>query len=741
MPSTIYGIRHHGPGSARRLREAFDAQPPDLILIEGPPEGDALLASVGDPELHPPVALLLYQPDRPERAAYYPFARFSPEWQAMRWAAQHRVPVRFIDLSPAYLWKMAEQTEQEPSPPRPARVDWLGVIAQEAGYSDGERWWEAVIEQRGGSAAEVFAALQELIQAVRQRPDWEATVDDETLLREAYMRREIRKAEKKADQIAVVCGAFHAPVLAEMPPAKADNARLKGLKKTKSAATWIPWTYERLSLRSGYGAGVTAPAWYELLFDVPSERRLSTWMTRAAQLFRAEGLDASPAHAIEAGRLAHALSHLRGKSQPTLEEMLEAVQSVFAQGSAAPMQLVEQALIIGQRMGEVPDGVPELPLQQHVRREQKRLRMKPQAGEIEVKLDLRQDFQRDKSYLLHRLDLLGVRWGQWQEVSGALGTFREEWRLRWQPECELALIEAAFWGNTLDRACLARVRQSLKEQDDLPTLTQLLERVFLAGLGEAIPFLVKRLHQLAATDRDPDHLLETLPALVNVLRYGDVRELPAQQVRPVIDSLAPRLMLGLPGACRQIDDEFAEKRFQQVLRVHQAMQLLSGRAAETGEPDHRVSWQEALDRLQNQAGTHPRLAGMALRLLFEQGVRQAEDTAKAMARTLSPGTPVEEAAAWVEGFLHGSGALLIYQPSLWRLLDQWVGDLSEDRFQAILPLLRRTFSRFAAPERRRMGELAKREGSVSTATPTEESSLDFQRVALVEEVLEKLLGS
>ncbi len=739
MPTTIYGIRHHGPGSARRLREALDTQPPDLILIEGPPEGNKLLDLVGHPELHPPVALLLYRPDRPEQAAYYPFARFSPEWQAMWWAAQHRVPVRFIDLSPAYFWKQAEQAPDQTAAPRQKRVDWLGMIAQEAGYADGERWWEAVIEQRGGEAHAVFAALLELVAAVRQRPDWEATVDEETLLREAHMRREIRKAEKKADQIAVVCGAFHAPVLADMPPAKADTARLKGLKKTKSAATWIPWTYERLSFHSGYGAGVHAPAWYETLFDTAQERRLSTWMTQAAQLFRSEGLDASPSHAIEAGRLAHALTQLRGKTQPSLEEMLEAVQSVFAQGSAAPLQWVQKRLIIGERMGEVPDEVPELPLQQHVRGEQKRLRMKPKAGEVELKLDLRQDFHRAKSYLLHRLDLLDVKWGQMQEVSGALGTFREEWLLHWQPECELSLIEAAFWGNTLDRACLARVRQTLKEKDDLPTLTHLLERVFLAGVGEAIPFLVKRLHQLAASDRDPDHLLETLPALVNVLRYGDVRQLPSQQVRPVIDSLAPRLMLGLPAASRQLDDDFAEKRFTQLLRAHQAMQLLSGRAAEMGEPDHGAAWQEALGRLLAQASTHPRLAGVALRLLFEQGARNPDETARAMARTLSPGTPSEEAAAWVEGFLHGSGALLIYQPQLWRLLDQWVGDLSEERFQAVLPLLRRTFSRFASPERRRMGELAK--GATPQARQQGPSEvLEPTRAQEVEGILDQLLG-
>ena len=49
----------------------------------------------------PPVALLTYVPDEPARAAFYPFARFSPEWRAMRHALDRDVPVRFMDLPAA----------------------------------------------------------------------------------------------------------------------------------------------------------------------------------------------------------------------------------------------------------------------------------------------------------------------------------------------------------------------------------------------------------------------------------------------------------------------------------------------------------------------------------------------------------------------------------------------------------------------------------------------------------------
>src|SRR4051794_8808770 len=94
---TILGIRHHGPGSARSVRAALERLDPDIVCIEGPPEAESVLLLAADPAMRPPVALLAYDTDQPERAAFWPFAAFSPEWQALRWALERDRPVRFID--------------------------------------------------------------------------------------------------------------------------------------------------------------------------------------------------------------------------------------------------------------------------------------------------------------------------------------------------------------------------------------------------------------------------------------------------------------------------------------------------------------------------------------------------------------------------------------------------------------------------------------------------------------------
>ena len=97
-PFTVFGIRHHGPGSARSLRTSLARLEPDCILVEGPPDADGVLSFAGEAGMQPPVALLIYDPEKPAGACYYPFAEYSPEWQAIRFAQDRGVPVRFMDL-------------------------------------------------------------------------------------------------------------------------------------------------------------------------------------------------------------------------------------------------------------------------------------------------------------------------------------------------------------------------------------------------------------------------------------------------------------------------------------------------------------------------------------------------------------------------------------------------------------------------------------------------------------------
>jgi len=701
----LFGIRHHGPGCARSLVRAFDALKPDCVLIEGPPEAEGLVAAVLQEAMQPPVALLSYAPDEPGRAVYHPFAEFSPEWQALRWAAGANVPVRFIDL-PVALSLVRERDKAATE----LRTDPLTQLATAAGYADGEAWWNDQVEERG-DGEQLFAAIAEAMTALRTDAGEHDALD---LLREAHMRQCLRAARKEGfERIAIVCGAWHLPALKADVTATADTVLLKeaqaGEKKLKIACTWVPWTYRHLTRASGYGAGIASPGWYEHLWSSTAgdRPRAIGWLARVAGLMRARDLDCSSAHLIEAARLADTLAALRGRPAPGLEELHEATRAVLTLGDETVLRFVADALVVGDRFGQVPADVPTVPLQRNLEQTQKSLRLKAEALQKTLDLDLRQPNDLARSHLLHRLQLLDLPWGTIAKLGrSARGSFHEVWTLQWQPEFALRLIEASRWGQTVDQAATNRAIERSAEIENLAGLAELVDRVLLADLQGAVAATTRALEDRAALTGDAAQLLAALPALANVFRYGNVRRTDAAMVGHLLDGLIVRSAIALPLACTAVDEAAANKLREHLLAAHAAVGLRDGDA-------QSAVWRQALAQLAGLPTAHELLQGLATRLLLDGGDWNGERTAQQLSLHLSAGAPPAAAAAWLDGFLNRNAIVLLHDEVVWRLVDDWLAGLSDDHFVNVLPLVRRSFSHFAAGERRDLGARAAR-GAVTT---------------------------
>ncbi|SEK93669.1 DUF5682 family protein [Nonomuraea pusilla] len=854
----VLGVRHHGPGSARAVRAELGRLRPDLVLVEGPPEADALAGLA--PELEPPVALLAHVPGGPgrtARAAFWPFAVFSPEWQALLYAAEAGVPARFCDLPAAH--SLAEPADDVPDgrdetgrgehapggrggsgPGGQGDAgpggDPVGALARAAGYDDPEHWWEDVVEHRGDTP---FAVIAEAMAAVRQ--GYEPGPGEAR--REAYMRRTVRAALKEGfRRVAVVCGAWHVPALTgPPPPVAADNALLRGLPKVKAELTWVPWTYGRLAARSGYGAGVTSPGWYHHLFAAP-DRPVERWLTDAAATLRDEGIAVSSAHVIESVRLAEGLAALRGRPLAGLGEVTEAARAVLCEGDDLAVELIRRRMVVGDRLGRVSDGTPMVPLQRDLRDQQRRLRLKPEALDRELQLDLRKPLDLGRSQLLHRLRLLGVGWGT-PEQSRGKGTFRETWTLRWEPQHDLTLVERAALGTTVAAAAAQHASELAAEGTAaLADLTALVEHCLLAHLPEALPGVLAALSAKAALDTDVTRLMAALPAMVRALRYGDVRGTSAEGLAAIVESMLDRIRVGLPVAVTGLDDEAATRLLTHIDAVHTAVALLSppgpehgtapadppatadapvppdgaappGRAARPGRAaprggaapldgavpvegagraapaapadapvppdgaaspdgltqgdrrgrlaqggdlvsadpagsggrvvagegrragagalggDGRERWVATLRGLCDRQDLHGLVEGRLTRILLDDG--ELDDAADRLSRATSRGQGPARVAAWVEGFLSGGGLLLVHDQRLLGLVDRWLTGLTGEEFTQALPLLRRTFAGFAAPERRAIGERVRASGpgGVRAAPRSGGGDLDERRAA------------
>ncbi|WP_241019565.1 DUF5682 family protein [Burkholderia sp. Ac-20345] len=760
MAVRYYGIRHHGPGCARALAATLTVQQPDIVLLEGPPEADAIVTLAGDAAMQPPVALLIYPTEAPRLGVFYPFAEFSPEWQAICHAVTRNVPLWFMDLpaTHGFAESIAREREVAEAMPEAAdgaidaagdteetgkrglsetleeelppawRMDPIGELSRAAGYDDHELWWEIEIEQRR-DAGELFAAIEEAMAALREHAPAPSVGEAR---REAHMRTRIREAQKAGYQnVAVVCGAWHIPALTQAAKIKDDTALLKGLLKTRTEATWVPWSDDRLAYTGGYGAGVESPGWYRHLWQSPDSAGLR-WVTESARLMRAEGLDVPSASVIETVRLADALAAMRGLPLPGLAEHREAMMTVLCHGQAEPLALIRYKLEVGDRLGKVPESVAAAPLQRDLEACQKRVRLKPTTEIKQIDLDLREEGGRQRSVLLHRLNLLDVGWGTLLRDNNRTGTFREAWELRWRPDMVVALIATSRYGNTIEDAATHRLCEIARSGADLPRLTAMLDQAVLARLPVAIDTLLACVQAQAAVAADLVHLMTALLPLVRVVRYGDVRGTTVTDLQPIIEALVERIVIGLPAATSSIDEAAATGMLVHMDGVRDSLDTLGIAAL-------RDEWLDCLVRLTTDDAVAPAVRGFALRLAFDRHRIDAEEVARQAGLTLAAVVSPAASTGWLTGLLRGSGLLLLQHDALWRVIDTWLAGLAHDVFLERLPLLRRAFADFQTAERREMGGKVRRldAPAVAAAAVVE---LDHARAARVLPVLAAILG-
>ena len=737
--------------------------PPALSQkAEGKPEvkeGEPKPQSLPD-MLRPPVALMAYQSDQPKNSAFYPFAEFSPEWQTMLYGKEHRVEVRPFDLPLSYTLAMraeqmaqeeaaaaqaaaqlAQETEQaateqvaeqgqgpaaealtseselqdEPQVAEPADAeaqdspehlvaDPFDYLAELEGMTDGEQWWESRIEQRLESK-DIFAAVELAVTALRENLPEHSSKRD--LVREAWMRKELRAALKEVGaegKIAVVCGAWHVPALAQLASFKVkdDNALIKELpkplNKNKVGITWIPWTYSRLSYYSGYGAGINAPGWYHHVFLHPDDDG-SLWLTHVAEVLRGEGFDISVAHVMEAVRLARTLAALRGLNHPTLAEFNEAVTTVMGMGDDVVLRSVARALVIADRIGTIPSKVPMVPLLADVTATQKHLRQPFVEGIKEVILDLRKPLDLERSVFFHRLNLLGIAWAKEEEASGR-GTFKEKWQLEYRPELIVHIIEHAIYGNTLLEAVPNYVQAQMQEHPELKFITKLLEQVMTCDLPDLVAQMSARINDLAAQASDMRVLLESLPPLCAVVRYGNVRKFDFSAVRDMLETMLTRINVGGFLMCININDDAARELKDHLGQVNLALNTLNDEACSK-------IWHDFITKVQASGKVHPLISGCTTRLMRDHHTITNELILQALSYYSSVGNTPNDIAFWFEGFLENSGTVLLLDDVLWGLVNSFICTLDDESFAQVLPILRRTFATFEQHERTKLGQKAK----------------------------------
>jgi hypothetical protein len=743
MATTILGIRHHGVGSAKQVLARLTMLKPDLIIVEGPPEIAEALKYVGHPDLIPPVSIMVYDTSNPKLSSFYPFTNFSPEWVAAKYANKNGIPIRTIDMPAAISFNQKNIVEEQAKENTENQIevenkkeeiqlteielqdlfekyapqDPLLQLAEISGYNNTEAWWDYYFERINidTDAASHFEAIQLGMETLRNADEKENVENEQ---REAYMRTQIRQAQNEMYQnIVVICGAWHQPVLLHLDKYEKQDAKtLKAIPKSKLkiAASWIPWTNERLSMFSGYGAGITSAGWYEHLWEAKQDYDIN-WLIKVARTFRKKQIDISSAHIIETVRLAKTIAALRNKSTVTLAELNEATLAVMCMGDGILLQLIQKALIVHPKMGKVPADIPKLPIQENFEAIVKSLRLTTQPYDKQFDFDLRKENDLQKSIFLHRLLLLQITWGK-KVGNKNKGTFKETWVLCWQPEVIVQLIDKAYLGNTIEIAATAYINEQATNNNSIAQLAQLIAEIIPAELYQSLDTLLAKIQDLTTIAVDVQDLMLAIAPLIEVARYGNVRKTDASVITYIIENLIVKINIGLPNACYGLNEDQSEKMFALINNVNENIKLFDNETL-------LADWITMLQKLHQKANVHPLIIGCVSRLLLDANIFNDTQAENMMSYFLSITQPAADVAYWLQGFLKNSGTLILYDNRLWNLLYNWVAQLADEVFLDLLPFLRKTFSHFEFAERRQIGEKAKK-GVTETSISNEQIADD-----------------
>lgn len=718
----IFGVRHLSPGASHHLLEFLEEKKPKCVLIEGPSDASYLIPQITTKGIKLPIALLAYTTELPIETILYPYANYSPEYQAIKWANKRKITVRFIDLPANALLKLKQNTGAK----TPKAQEFYKYhnklyedVAQQANEYEYDSYWERNFEHNL-SAASYQQGLQlqsAEIRSMVENEEFEVVPYDFSynMVREAHMKREIQNAIDEGfqpNEIVVVVGAYHVSgIVSDLPPL--SDEELSQLPTVNTLMTLMPYSFLRLSSQMGYGAGNNAPSYYEMMWKGISNGTLeelpATYISKVAQYLRKKGFNASTSSVIEAIRLAQALTSLREGKMPVLKDLHDAVVTCLGGGDFSSVAEALTINDIGTAIGNLPEGVSQTPVQQNMMNELKRLKLVNYKTAVaqELTLDLRENMKvktleaayidLNRSVFFNRLQVLGIRFATTIPLTQDSATWAEKWSLQWSPEIEIQVVETNLKGESLEIAAAFQLNDQLVNCTSLSTAASIIRQACLCQLTAIFENAVDTLQSLLIDNADFKETVATARELSIILQFGTIRNIDVEPLKVIFKQLYLRATLLLIDAAN-CDDKAALK----IVAAMNSMEIISEQLSELIDTE---LWQNELIKLAERDDLNTKLSGTAFAILLEHNLISEENCAIEVSRRLSPGVPASLGANWFEGMSSRNRYALLSRVSLWRELDAYIKSLDEDEFLRSLVFLRRAFSDFDAHQKNSIAEL------------------------------------
>ena len=699
-----FGIRHFSPAGAYFVRKFLNENRPDVVLIEGPADFDFLIDDIVSKNLLPPFAIMAYTKEVPIETVLYPFAVYSPEYQAILWARENNKECHFFDLESNIMLGLESKNEDEIISDAPDKIH----DKEKTLDFDMESFWERVLEQSEDMNA--YKSGSALFGESLRNED-EVSLRD--IIRESFMKRKIKEIIDSgidSEKIVVITGAFHTSAIQSLDGAMTDK-EYDSLKKKDSNITLMPYSYYRLSKRTGYGAGNTAPAYYELLWQgfIKNDKTYHErkYLSLLAKYMREHGGIVSSAQVIEATMLSRSIANLRGGSIPTLVDLKDAGITCMGGGSFGEMAMGFAQSDIGTKIGVVPQESMKTSIQSDFLSRLKALKLEKYKELVAtpLQLDLRENLRvkskesafldLNRSFFLYRLVTLGIDFAKIERNRQDNATWAENWILQWTPEAEIQIVESVLKGDTIDEAVAFVLGERLNNAISISEIADIIEAAFNCGIPKIVEGAGRKLDEMASGAVSIHEIAVTTSKLSDMILFGDIRKLDRKPLEPIVKRLCIRAALILAGEST-CDDMAAVILVEDIQSIHNVFVL--------HDFLDKDLWFDKLMEVSNRDDLNTKISGLATAILLDTGKTDENTLRIEVARRLSAGMPAELGANWFAGLSIRNHYALIGRLTLWESLSEYMDSLDEEEFRRSLVFLRRAFVDYSSKEKDMIAE-------------------------------------
>ncbi len=722
-------IRHHSPGSSFLVKKWIEVHKPKLVLIEGPTVADKLIQFMVAKDTIPPIAILsmfsdinnkfslngILSPDVSLPARFevlYPFVSYSPEMVALTECVKKKIPTHFIDLPMTGLLSFfSEIHEKKDLNSFIVQKEMVYTIskfyqkfAQVFEFDSFNETWETLFEINAphSNINQLRESILLFCSCIRQTLDKSLLKIDGTLAREAYMKYQIEKYinkyKVKRRDVLVITGGIHSIAL---PDTSAKNYTFPVKGMTNSL---IPFSYFRISQKSGYLSGNQAPQFYNNIWEKFNSKVHKTYEATALEIItdifrsaRQGGHLISISDSINAYNGAKMLAMLRRRSEPGLKDIVDAIYMSLIKGNpkidGKYLEDYIYSKTIGYKVGKVTKKIGRLPLQEdfYLQLESRGIDLEERSQEIH--LSLREEKDIETSQLFWRIKFLGIdylaRVSGPDVLQGITGVFTEVWALHWTPRIDTKLVELSAFGASVEEASNSMlIEETKKSIKNFNKVTNLLFQSLLMGFSDQFEKLYTECDNSISVD---NQLLSLSGGFFNLIMIHQY--LLMMDARKEIIELITKLINRCYYTCCYAIPNFANPPQQDAEKYIVTIKKLADSFNSITELDLDLyvfteSIKTCIDSTRNEF-----IKGGNLGILYLMNKLSINEIKRNVLDDVNSVQSIQvKVGDLIRGIIYVCQAKILFNKEIIELFAEVVENLEWDIFTAIVPALRKAFS-------------------------------------------------